>query len=166
MNPNHIDLPGTPVELEGEIVGYIPKKETSDPFGNRWENHPSSVENQIKDEPTVKYGTTATEKLKSEYPHIYSGYMAIVEEQLELFSKKHLDYGMSNISAGTLLQTEDERAFALTGLWYRISDKISRWKNLLINNKQINNEPLTDTYQDIVNYGIIAQLVERGLWKK
>ena len=25
---------------------------------------------------------------------------------------------------------------------------------------------LTDTYQDIVNYGIIAQLVERGLWKK
>jgi len=137
-----------------------------DPFGDRWENHPASVENQVKDEPTVKYGLTATEILKSEYPHIYSGYMAIVEEQLELFSKKHLDYGMSNISAGTLLATEEERAFALTGLWYRISDKISRWKNLLINNKRINNEPLTDTYQDIVNYGIIAQLVERGLWKK
>jgi len=117
-------------------------------------------------EDTIKYGLSATEILKSEYPHIYSGYMAIVEEQLELFSKKHLDYGMSNISAGTLLATEEERAFALTGLWYRISDKISRWKNLLINNKRINNEPLTDTYQDIVNYGIIAQLVERGLWKK
>ena len=112
------------------------------------------------------YGPKASEILKKEYPHIYNGYMAIVEEQLELFSKKHLDYGMANISAGTLLQTEDERSFALTGLWYRISDKISRWKNLLINNKQINNEPLTDTYQDIVNYGIIAQLVERGLWKK
>ena len=110
--------------------------------------------------------TKASEILKTEYPHIYNGYMAIVEEQLELFSKKHLDYGMSNISAGTLLATEEERAFALTGLWYRISDKISRWKNLLINNRQINNEPLTDTYQDIVNYGIIAQLVERGLWKK
>ena len=137
-----------------------------DPFGNRWENHPASVENRIKDEPTVKYGLSATEILKTEYPHIYSGYMAVMEEQLELFSKKHLDYGMSNISAGTLLATEEERAFALTGLWYRISDKISRWKNLLINNRQINNEPLTDTYQDIVNYGIIAQLVERGLWKK
>ena len=120
----------------------------------------------LQDEPTVPYGKTATEILKTEYPHIYSGYMAIVEEQLELFSKKHLDYGMSNISAGTLLATEEERAFALTGLWYRISDKISRWKNLLINNRVINNEPLTDTYQDIVNYGIIAQLVERGLWKK
>ena len=120
----------------------------------------------LQDEPTIHYGSTATEKLKTEYPHIHSGYMAVVEEQLELFSKKHLDYGMSNISAGTLLATEEERAFALTGLWYRISDKISRWKNLLITNQVINNEPLTDTYQDIVNYGIIAQLVERGLWKK
>jgi len=120
----------------------------------------------LQDEPTVPYGKTATEILKTEYPHIHSGYMAIVEEQLELFSKKHLDYGMSNISAGTLLATEEERAFALTGLWYRISDKISRWKNLLITNQVVNNEPLTDTYQDIVNYGIIAQLVERGLWKK
>ena len=120
----------------------------------------------LQDESTIKYGTTATEKLKSAYPTIYNGYMDIMEEQLELFAKKHLDYGMSNISAGTTLSTEDERGFALTGLWYRISDKISRWKNLLINNKRINNEPLTDTYQDIVNYGIIAQLVERGLWKK
>ena len=117
-------------------------------------------------EEQLGYGPKASEILKKEYPHIYDGYMVIVEEQLELFSKKHLDYGMSNISAGTLLSTEEERSFALTGLWYRISDKISRWKNLLINNKRINNEPLTDTYQDIVNYGIIAQLVERGLWKK
>jgi hypothetical protein len=124
------------------------------------------VKNKVMSEDTIKYGPSATEILKKEYPHIYSGYMDIMEEQLELFSKKHLDYGMANISAGTLLATEEERAFALTGLWYRISDKISRWKNLLINNRQINNEPLTDTYQDIVNYGIIAQLVERGLWKK
>jgi hypothetical protein len=126
----------------------------------------SKIADMLEEEPTTQYGLSATEILKKEYPHIYSGYMGIVEEQLELFSKKHLDYGMSNISAGTLLSTEDERAFALTGLWYRISDKISRWKNLLINNQRINNEPLTDTYQDIVNYGIIAQLVERGLWKK
>ena len=117
-------------------------------------------------EDTIKYGLPSTEILKIEYPHIYSGYMAIVEEQLELFSRKHLDYGMHNITAGTSLATEDEREFALTGLWYRISDKISRWKNLLITNQVVNNEPLTDTYQDIVNYGIIAQLVERGLWKK
>ena len=33
-------------------------------------------------------------------------------------------------------------------------------------NNTANNESLIDTYQDIVNYGIIAQLVERDLWKK
>lgn len=108
----------------------------------------------------------ASEILKEEYPTIYNGYMDIVEEQLELFSKKHLDYGMSNISAGTGLSNEDERSFALTGLWYRISDKISRWKNLLVSNRGPQNETVLDTFQDIVNYGIIAQLVTKNLWKK
>ena len=120
----------------------------------------------LQDEPTVKYGLTATEIVKKEYPHIYAGYMAVMEEQLELFSQKHLDYGMHNITAGTSLATEDEREFALTGLWYRMSDKINRWKNLLINNRGVNNEPLSDTFQDICNYAIICQLVERDQWKK
>ena len=148
MNPNHIDLPGTPIELEGEVIGYIDNKK------------------EVMSEETVKYGLTATEIVKKEYPHIHAGYMAIMEEQLELFSKKHLDYGMHNITAGTSLATEDEREFALTGLWYRMSDKINRWKNLLINNRGVNNEPLSDTFQDICNYAIICQLVERDQWKK
>ena len=107
----------------------------------------------------------ASEILKKEYPTIYNGYMAIMDEQLELFSKKHLDYGMHNITAGTSLSTEDERSFALTGLWYRISDKVNRWKNMIITGRKAQNETLTDTYQDLTNYGIIAQLVERGMWK-
>lgn len=121
--------------------------------------------NQTSD-PEVSYGKTATEILKEEYPTIYNGYMDIMEEQLELFSKKHLDYGMHNITAGTGLATEEERSFALTGLWYRMSDKINRWKNLIINNRGVNNEPLSDTFQDICNYAIIAQLVEQDKWKK
>jgi hypothetical protein len=148
MNPNHIDLPGTPIELEGEIIGYIDNKK------------------EVMSEETVKYGLTATEIVKKEYPHIHAGYMAIMEEQLELFSRKHLDYGMHNITAGTSLATEEERSFALTGLWYRMSDKINRWKNLIINNRGVNNEPLSDTFQDICNYAIICQLVERDEWKK
>ena len=122
--------------------------------------------NEVKDEPVVHYGTKASEILKKEYPTIYNGYMAIVEEQLELFSKKHLDYGMHNITAGTSLSNEEERSFALTGLWYRMSDKINRWKNLIINNRGVQNESLSDTFQDICNYAIICQLVEKGLWKK
>lgn len=109
---------------------------------------------------------TATQQLAREYATIYSGYKKIMEEQFELFAKKHLDYGMSNISAGTQLSNDEEKQFALTGLWYRISDKVNRWKNIIITKQQTKNEALTDTYQDLVNYGIIAQLVERGLWKK
>ena len=37
---------------------------------------------------------TAVEILKKEYPIIYDGYQQIIEEQFELFAKKHLDYGM------------------------------------------------------------------------
>ena len=126
-----------------------------DPFGNK-----------LKDEDLPQYGKTATEILKEEYPTIYNGYMDVMEEQLELFSKKHLDYGIHNITAGTSLNTEDEREFALAGLWYRMSDKINRWKNLIIKNRGPQNETIIDTFQDICNYAIIAQLVERKLWKK
>ena len=54
----------------------------------------------------------------------------------------------------------------MTSSSVRISDKISRWKNLIIKKRTAQNEPLIDTYQDIVNYAIIAQMVEKGQWKK
>lgn len=113
----------------------------------------------------AKRPPSAREILQKEYPTIYNGYQSIIDEQFELFAKKHLDYGMHNVSAGTNLDTADEVEFAMTGLWYRLSDKINRWKNMIISGRKAQNETLIDTYQDITNYGIIAQLVERGLWK-
>ena len=41
---------------------------------------------------------SAKEVLKKEYPLIYSTYKEIMDEQFELFAKKHLDYGMGNVS--------------------------------------------------------------------
>lgn len=73
---------------------------------------------------------------------------------------------MHNISAGTALENEEQRSFALTGLWYRISDKVNRWKNIIISDRDIENETIIDTFQDLTNYGIIAQLVEKDMWKK
>ena len=57
----------------------------------------------------------AIEVLKTEYPTIYNAYKEVQEEQFELFAKKHLDYGMGNISAGTQLVNEEEVDFAMTG---------------------------------------------------
>ena len=108
---------------------------------------------------------SAREILKSEYPTIHEGYEQVMNEQFDLFAKKHLDYGMHNVSAGTNLDTKDEVEFAMTGLWYRLSDKINRWKNMIISGRKAQNETLIDTFQDVTNYGIIAQLVSRGMWK-
>ena len=113
----------------------------------------------------AKRPPSAREILKEEYPTIYNGYQSIIDEQFELFARKHLDYGMHNVSAGTNLDTPDEVEFAMTGLWYRLSDKINRWKNMIISGRKAQNETLIDTFQDVTNYGIIAQLVKRGLWK-
>jgi hypothetical protein len=114
----------------------------------------------------AKKPPSAREILKNEYPYIYEGYRQISDEQFELFAKKHLDYGMHNVSAGTNLDTPDEVEFAMTGLWYRLSDKINRWKNMIISGRKAQNETIIDTFQDVTNYGIIAQLVQRGMWKK
>ena len=125
-----------------------------------------------KEEGTGHFNTAASvlqyriEQLEKEYPTIASGYKKIMKEQYELFAKKHLDYGMSNVAANTQLATEDEKQFALTGLFFRLNDKVSRWKNLIINKRTAQNEALTDTYQDITNYGIIAQMIDRDMWKK
>ena len=51
------------------------------------------------------------------------------------------------------------------GLWFRMNDKISRWKNLIIKNRKGNNESLVDTFQDLGNYAIISQLISKGQWK-
>ena len=52
----------------------------------------------------AKHPPSAREILKKEYPTIYNGYQSIVDEQFELFARKHLDYGMHNVSAGTNLE--------------------------------------------------------------
>ena len=113
----------------------------------------------------AKNPPSAREILKEEYPTIYNGYQSIIDEQFELFARKHLDYGMHNVIAGTNLDNSDEVEFAMTGLWYRLSDKINRWKNMIISGRKAQNETLIDTFQDVTNYGIIAQLVKRGMWK-
>lgn len=113
----------------------------------------------------AKNPPSARKILENEYPTIYNAYQDIIDEQFELFAKKHLDYGMGNVAAGTQLVNQKETDFAMTGLWYRLSDKINRWKNIIITNRKTQNETLIDTFQDITNYGIISQIVYKGKWK-
>jgi len=78
-----------------------------------------------------------------------------------------LDYGKGNISVGTSLETPEEVKLSLTGLWFRMNDKMNRLKNLVLLNQKPNvtSESTTDTFQDMSIYGIIAQIVQNGKWK-
>ena len=37
---------------------------------------------------------------------------------------------------------------------------------MILSNRKAQNESLIDTFQDLSNYGIISQIVQKGLWKK
>ena len=90
------------------------------------------------------------------------------EEQYEMFARKHLDYGLNNIAlGGDIVNNSDDKQFSLTGLCIRLTDKISRLKNLLVNGRSfVEGEGMEDTFIDIANYGIIGLLVGRDKWKK
>jgi len=89
-------------------------------------------------------------------------------EQYELFCHKQHDYGPGNISVGSPLLTEEDIKLSLTGLWFRINDKIQRVKTLLMGNKinAVAGEPLEDAFLDMSNYGIMATIVKNGKWGK
>lgn len=101
------------------------------------------------------------------YPETCDEFKRIMYTQYELFCKKQFNYGPSNISVGTALETADDVKLSLTGLWFRINDKIQRLKQLVVLGKQDTvGEAIEDTYMDLSVYGIIAQIVKNGKWAK
>ena len=105
---------------------------------------------------------------EEEYPELAEEFTNIQQEQYEMFARKHLDYGLNNIAlGGDIVNNSDDKKFALTGLAIRLTDKISRLKNLLVNGRSfVKGEGMEDTFIDIANYGIIGLLVGRDKWKK
>ena len=101
------------------------------------------------------------------YPELAEAFQVIQEEQYTLFASKMMDYGLNNISLGSDLSEKEDVDFSMMGIWLRCNDKVNRLKNLLKRkgNHYVPNEPMIDSFIDLSNYGIIAQLVIRGLWK-
>jgi hypothetical protein len=102
----------------------------------------------------------AVEWCESNYPEMTAEYKKIMMEQYIMFCKKHRNYGTGNVNVGTNLETDGDVKLALTGLWFRLNDKIQRLKQLVVLG-----ESLTDTFQDLSVYGIIAQLVQQKKFK-
>ena len=107
------------------------------------------------------------EQMEKEWPEMTNEFKRLQREQYELFCRKKHDYGPGNISVGTQLLTEDEIKLSLTGLWFRVNDKVQRIKNLLMGNRESAvDEPLEDAFLDMSNYGIMATIVKNRKWGK
>ena len=125
----------------------------------------------IKESKSVTYTEDThpvVEQMESEWPEMTKEFKRLQREQYELFLKKQHDYGPGNISVGTMLQTEEEIQLSLTGLWFRMNDKIQRLKTLLMGKRgnAVEGEPMEDAYLDVSNYGIMATIVKNGKWGK
>jgi len=104
---------------------------------------------------------SSVEQCEREYPNMTETFKKIQRTQYELFCKKSLDYGVENITVGTQLSSESDVKLSLTGLWFRLMDKMNRLKNIVVRNNKIHveDESIIDTYIDSSNYCIISVLV-------
>ena len=111
--------------------------------------------------------TTAINYCEEHYPATCNEFKKIMKDQYEMFCKKQKNYGPGNISVGTDLRTAGDVKLSLTGLWFRMNDKIQRLKQLIIlGHKDEVGESELDTFQDMSVYGIIAQIVSAKVWGK
>ena len=122
----------------------------------------------MEESPTTKpKKSEAVLECEKIYPGTTKEFKKILGEQYELFCKKQLNYGPENISVGTQLSNPDEIRVSLTGIWFRVNDKVQRLKQLvLLSKKDMVGESIDDSFVDMSVYGIIAQIVSRGKWAK
>ena len=108
----------------------------------------------------------AVEWCEKNYPEMTTEYKKIMMEEYILFCKKHRNYGTGNVNVGTNLETNADVKLSLTGLWFRLNDKIQRLKNLVVLcEPDTVGESIQDTFQDMSVYGIIAQIVQQKKFK-
>ena len=121
----------------------------------------------MSEDKAIYENESAVEYCERVYPQTTEEFKKIQEEMYITFCKKQRNYGPGNISVGTPLETKEDIKLSLTGLWFRINDKVQRLKQLVVLGQPDEvGESIQDTYEDLSVYGIIAQLVQRGKWAK
>ena len=80
--------------------------------------------------------TNNRDKLKKVYPEIAKAYERVSMEQYELLRARCQTMVKEISLLDPNLDTEEEVHVAMTGLWFRINDKINRLKQLVLLNKK------------------------------
>jgi hypothetical protein len=153
--------------MSDSIKAYMDKLEDKISTGH-FQSNAKELEKVMSNKETINSKKLTVKVFEKEYPELSKEFQKIQKEMYELFAQKHMDYGLNNIAlGGDILNSKEDKKFSLTGLAIRLTDKISRLKNLLINGKNfVEGEGMEDTFIDIANYGIIGLLVGRNKWKK
>ena len=103
----------------------------------------------------LSFAFTTERNLMSQPKTLDQAYEQVCDELLQMFLKKHKDYGKGNI-----LSIEE------LGISFRIAEKIERLKNLFKQSDKPTNESIEETWLDIGVYAIIAVLFRRGHFQK
>jgi hypothetical protein len=79
----------------------------------------------------------------------------LMQQSFELFKRKNSSYGTDNIAA-----------LGVKGIFVRLWDKVNRLKTLVWfgGHNPLNDETISDTFQDISVYALIALLILKGSW--
>ena len=78
----------------------------------------------------------------------------VLKEISKLIRRKNQMYGDGNVDA-----------MGIEGVILRITEKIERLKHLRKIGLNPDEETLEDTWQDIIGFGIIGLMLQRGTWK-
>ena len=137
-------------------------KDYQEYMAKQQDTNENNVEEVVQD---MTPETDSVKYIEQHYPETAREFKRLQNEQYELFCRKQMDYGPSNIAMGTDLTTNEQKRLSLIGLIVRINDKVQRLINLVIkNNREAQNEPTIDAFKDLACYGIIAQIVKNGKW--
>jgi hypothetical protein len=105
-------------------------------------------------------------EMEAKYPEMTGEFKKICREQYEIFCQKQSNYGKGNIMLGGDVDSKEDNKMAMAGIAIRLADKSNRLLNLLVKNAQDRvGESAIDTLQDMSNYAIIGQIVNRLKWK-
>lgn len=80
----------------------------------------------------------------------------LADLNVSVLLSKHKDYGPLNIA--------NAPGGPLNGLRVRMHDKLARINHLIDNDADAENESLYDSFLDLANYALIAQLVLEDKW--
>lgn len=116
----------------------------------------------------ANYIDSIVKQIELECPQTVAEFKRIQEDHYKVFCLKHHDYGPHNITTGEDVSTDIGKRISLSAIIFRLNDKIQRLKHLILVKLQLEttNESVSDSFLDIANFAIIAEIVKRGIWGK